>query len=262
MIFENILFFFNFFWPCHMACGIFISLPEIKPVPLALEAQSLNPCTARKIQKYIFNEVNSLTSTPPTSSTQATTGNNLNIHPSFWVFPWLCRSLYFVSINIKYFLIHTHKEGLCKYFWLAVCNKVPKVRRIKTTEINLLTVLKARSRRSRCQKIWLLLRPLLARGGYFFTVFSHTFSSRHTRWEREWKISGVSSSSDKDIQFSSVQSLSRVWLCDPTNRITPGLPVHHQLPEFTQTHVYQVGDAIQPSLPLSSPSSPALVLLN
>ena len=41
------------------------------------------------------------------------------------------------------------------------------------------------------------------------------------------------------------------------NRRTPGLPVHHQLPEFTQTHVYWVGDAIQPSLPLSSPSPPA-----
>ena len=42
--------------------------------------------------------------------------------------------------------------------------------------------------------------------------------------------------------------------CDPTDYSTPGLPVHHQLPEFTQTHVHQVGDAIQPSHPLSSPS--------
>ena len=46
-------------------------------------------------------------------------------------------------------------------------------------------------------------------------------------------------------------------LCDPMNRSTPGLPVHHQLPEFTETHVHRVGDAIQPSHPLSSPSSPA-----
>ena len=46
-------------------------------------------------------------------------------------------------------------------------------------------------------------------------------------------------------------------LHDPMNRSTPGLPVHHQLPEFTQTHVHQVGDAIQPSHPLSSPSPPA-----
>ena len=43
-------------------------------------------------------------------------------------------------------------------------------------------------------------------------------------------------------------------LCDPRNPSTPGLPVHHQLPEFTQTHVHQVSDAIQPSHPLSSPS--------
>ena len=43
-------------------------------------------------------------------------------------------------------------------------------------------------------------------------------------------------------------------LCNPMNRSTPGLPVHHQLPEFTQTHTHQVSDAIQPSHPLSSPS--------
>ena len=56
---------------------------------------------------------------------------------------------------------------------------------------------------------------------------------------------------------SSVQSLSRVRLCNPMNRSTPGLCVHHQLPEFTQTHVHRVGDAIRPSHPLSSPSPPA-----
>ena len=58
------------------------------------------------------------------------------------------------------------------------------------------------------------------------------------------------------IQFSSVaQSCST--LCNPMNRSTPGLPVHHQLPEFTETHVHWVSDAIQPSHPLSSPSPPA-----
>ena len=58
--------------------------------------------------------------------------------------------------------------------------------------------------------------------------------------------------------YSSVQSLSHVRLfANPWNRSTPGLPVHHQLPEFTQTHVRRVGDAIQPSHPLSSPSPPA-----
>ena len=55
------------------------------------------------------------------------------------------------------------------------------------------------------------------------------------------------------IQFSSVAQLCPT-LCDTMNRNTPGLPVHHQLPEFTQTHVHWVSDAIQPSHPLSSPS--------
>ena len=57
-------------------------------------------------------------------------------------------------------------------------------------------------------------------------------------------------------QFSSVAQ-SCPTLCDPMNRSTPGLPVHHQLPEFTQTHVHRVSDAIQPSHPLLSPSPPA-----
>ena len=58
------------------------------------------------------------------------------------------------------------------------------------------------------------------------------------------------------VQFSSVTQ-SCPTLCDPTNSSTPGLPVHHQLPEFTQTHVHRVSDAIQPSHSLSSPSPPA-----
>ena len=58
------------------------------------------------------------------------------------------------------------------------------------------------------------------------------------------------------VQFSSVaQSCPILW--DPMNLSTPGLPVHHQLPEFTQTHVHRVSDAIQPSHPLSSLSPPA-----
>ena len=57
-------------------------------------------------------------------------------------------------------------------------------------------------------------------------------------------------------QFSSVAQ-SCLTLCDPMNRSTPGLPVHHQLLVFTETHVHQVSDAIQPSHPLLSPSPPA-----
>ena len=58
------------------------------------------------------------------------------------------------------------------------------------------------------------------------------------------------------VQFSSVAE-SCPTLCDPMNRSTPGLPVHHQLLEFTQTHVHRVSDTIQPSHPRSSPSPPA-----
>ena len=61
------------------------------------------------------------------------------------------------------------------------------------------------------------------------------------------------------IQFSSVAQ-SCLALCDPMDCSTPGLPVHHQLPEFTHTHVHWVGDAIQPSHPLSSPSLPTFSL--
>ena len=73
---------------------------------------------------------------------------------------------------------------------------------------------------------------------------------QHIR-KMKWINSSVSS-----VQFISVTQ-SCLTLCDPMNCSTPGLPVHHQLPEFTQTHVHRVSDAIQPSHPLSSPSPPA-----
>ena len=56
----------------------------------------------------------------------------------------------------------------------------------------------------------------------------------------EWSISTWEDTQHHSVQFSSVQSLSRVRLCDPMNHSTPGLPVHHQLPDFTQTHVHRV----------------------
>ena len=63
----------------------------------------------------------------------------------------------------------------------------------------------------------------------------------------------------REFQFISVAQLCPT-LCDLMNRSMPGLPVHHQLLEFTQTHVHWVGDVIQPSHPLSSPSPPAFNL--
>ena len=64
----------------------------------------------------------------------------------------------------------------------------------------------------------------------------------------------ICSSSFSSVQFSHSVA-STLW--DPMNRSTPSLPVHHQLPESTQTHVHRVSNAIQPSHPLSSPSPPA-----
>ena len=68
-------------------------------------------------------------------------------------------------------------------------------------------------------------------------------------------MSGQTSS----VQFSSVAQ-SCPTACNPMDHSTPSLPVYHQLPEFTQTHLHRVGDAIQPSYPLSSPSPPAFNL--
>ena len=70
--------------------------------------------------------------------------------------------------------------------------------------------------------------------------------------ERVWTLStglGAQQKCPGSVQFSSVTQ-SCPTLCDPMNCSTPGLPVHHQLPEFTETHAHRVGDAIQPSRPL------------
>ena len=84
-------------------------------------------------------------------------------------------------------------------------------------------------------------------------------------WPRSWtpyceiqklKKVGETIRPFSSVQFSSVAQ-SCPTLCDPMNRSTPGLPVHHRLLEFIHTHVHWVGDAIQPSHPLSSPFSPA-----
>ena len=104
-------------------------------------------------------------------------------------------------------------------------------------------------------------------------VFSNE-SALHMRWPKYWSFSfSISPSSEYsglisfridrfdllDVQFSSVTQ-SCLTLCNPMNHSTPGLPIHHQLPESIQTHVHWVGDAIQPSHPLPSPSPPALNL--
>ena len=83
-----------------------------------------------------------------------------------------------------------------------------------------------------------------------------TYISRDNEWiKKMWPIYTM----EYSVQFSSVAQ-SCLTLCDPMDCIMPGLTVHHQLPEFTQTHVHWVGDAIQPPHPLSSLSPPAFNL--
>ena len=83
------------------------------------------------------------------------------------------------------------------------------------------------------------------------SLISPTLAGRFFTTSATWETKTWSS-----VQFSSITQ-SCPTLCDSMNHSTPGLPVHHQLPEFTQTHVHWVSDAIQPSHPLSSSSPPA-----
>ena len=84
--------------------------------------------------------------------------------------------------------------------------------------------------------------------------------NRHFSKEDQEAHEKILNITNYSVQFCSVAQ-SCLTLCDPMNRSTPGLPVHHQFLEFTQTYVHWVGDAIQPSHPLLSPSPPALNLL-
>ena len=86
-----------------------------------------------------------------------------------------------------------------------------------------------------------------------FTTARTWKQPRRTRTEEWIKRLWYIHTMEYSVQFSSVTQ-SCLTLCDPMNCSTPGLPVHHHLPEFTQTHIHWVTDAIEPSHPLSSPS--------
>ena len=90
---------------------------------------------------------------------------------------------------------------------------------------------------------------------YFWIIVNEIFLRKYDYNHFQFSHSVVSNS-----QPSEPQLLSPVRLCNPMNCSIPGFPVHHQLLEFTQTHVHWVGNAIQPSHPLSSPSPPILNL--
>ena len=91
-----------------------------------------------------------------------------------------------------------------------------------------------------------------------FSNLIEACNRENSTWFEKFYVTKVLGSRGRLVS-QSVSSVSQscMTLCDPMNRSTPGLPVHHQLPEFTQTHVHRISDAIQPSHPLSSPSPPA-----
>ena len=98
---------------------------------------------------------------------------------------------------------------------------------------------------------------------WIFCVFLKYANKQIWRCSLTWQTSHPrkgDSSLSLSFFFFFLQTQFCLTLCDPMSLSTPGLPVHHQPLEFTQTHVHWVGDAIQPSHPLSSPSPPALNL--
>ena len=132
--------------------------------------------------------------------------------------------------------------------WLAWQSPLSLVNSLWPPNLRALGVAKG-ARWSDCRTDWLCLWC-----GFSLSECPTQVSVRQYKYKQinkslsHWGIYRFSS-----VQFSSVAQ-SCPTLCDPMNRSTPGLPVHHQLPEFTQTHAHQVGDAIQPSRPLSPPS--------
>ena len=105
---------------------------------------------------------------------------------------------------------------------------------------------------------WMSRREIHSRRQKMKTgLICNTFLNLHWGWHHRCVMPGLRIAS---VEFSSVQSLSQVQLCDPMDCSTPGLPIHYQLTEFIQTHVHWVSDAIQPSHPLLSPSSPTFNL--
>ena len=94
----------------------------------------------------------------------------------------------------------------------------------------------------------------------YFSWFAHLSDHYSFLWiSNRAVLLSCSCIHQSSVQFSSVAQLCQT-LCDPMDCSTPVFPVHHQLPEFTQTHVHHVSDAIQPSHPLSSPSPPTFNL--
>ena len=117
-----------------------------------------------------------------------------------------------------------------------------------------------------CTHYWVVYaKPFISHSSRGWEVPDQGADRFSSYWEPCHQFAGWTPSWNQDCREKYQQPLicrcvhdqSCPTLCDPMNRGMPGLPIHHQLPEFTQTHVHRVGDASQPSHPLSSPCPPA-----
>ena len=107
--------------------------------------------------------------------------------------------------------------------------------------------------------IWLSVPDSISRTGTEMKGFPTDKKGRTGKERRNYdKVRGEAAMWESASVQLSLVTQSCPTLCEPMNHSTPGLPVHHQLPEFTQTHVHWISDAIQPSHPRSSLSPPAL----
>ena len=154
-----------------------------------------------------------------------------------------------MSASSLWFLKHFLKKDLFIYFWLhwvfMAAHELSSVAKLAIPQSLLLEQEYLRGSSGYLEGLWALELDLTLTPNLIHSKNHPILYAQHC-----YLIS---------VQFSSVAQ-SCPTLCDPMNCSTPGLPVHHQLPESTQTHVHCVGDAIQPSHPLSSPSPPALNL--
>ena len=158
-----------------------------------------------------------------------------------------------ISKHIKRIIYHDHVgfiPGIQRYFnihkWINVIrNWLIKKLKDKNTWSSQYIIPRKLLTKFNTHLWWKILQKVGIEGTYH-SIIKAIYDKKETKWSCS-------------VQFSSVAQ-SCPTLCDPVNHSMPGLPVYHQLPEFTQTYVHRVGDAMQWSHPLLSPYPPALNL--
>ena len=177
----------------------------------------------------------------------------------------LCRPLFLLPSTLPSIRVFSNESTLrmrWPKYWsfslsISPSNKHPGLVSVRVDWLDILAVQGT---------LWSILQyhsskaSILQCSAFFIVQLSHPYMTTGktialTRWTMVGKLMSLLFNMLSSVQFSLVTQ-SCPTLCNPMNRSTSGLPVHYQLPVFTQTHIHRVGDAIQPSSPLSSPSPP------